>query len=215
MNDKQTHPTPWIVTIITVALLIFLGYGPIMKSPKASERTRALYKGKNLYVALFSFAKEHDGIYPSEITALENESGNTAEACFTQLLNREEIESEEIFWVEKNTALGKLNKSNIPILFDSGIAPGTFSTNVWNGKAIVVKLSGSTTAMDINFKGAPLTPEGHPKSGFILEQRGPKHVNIFAPENLPEGATILLPPLDSSKTSYISKFHRFSPCIMQ
>jgi len=209
-----------LVVIAIIAGLAGMSYGPIMKQVRASARTAALNKGKNLYVALFSFAKEHDGVYPSDATAKSDEDGTSVEGCFTQLLNRGEVEDEEIFWVKENAVLGNLDnkqpdndgsvdpgecawgyvtglttssRSNIPVLFDSAVSAGSFDTGVWEGKAMVVKLSGSVEAMDIDFTGKPLEDDGSSKQGAILEKRGSSDVDIFSESALPNNAEVLVP----------------------
>lgn len=217
VNKPRKSALPAI--IVTIVLLVILGamsYGPVMKCKKASPRTQAVNKGKNLFVALTGFAKDNDDLFPCETTG----KASTAEECFTQLLEFGVIDDEEIFWNMENTAIGTVkhakpdnngtleagenawgyikgltnqSKTSSPLIFDSAVGPGLFDTGVWDGKAIVVKLNGSAAALDIEYSGNPTHDDGSSKQGPILEKRGTSSVDIFSKEALPEGVKIMLP----------------------
>ena len=56
---------------------IWVMKGPITRTNRASELTNALNSGKNIFSTSFSYAKEHDGHYPSGLRLLlENDSEN-------------------------------------------------------------------------------------------------------------------------------------------
>ena len=58
-------------------------------------------------MALQSFAKDNDGLFPGENTARKGQSGDSAEACFTQLLSGGYVEEEAIFWNKENAILAE------------------------------------------------------------------------------------------------------------
>ena len=210
-----------LVVIAIIAGLAAMSYGPIMKQVKAASLTNALNNGKQIYTALFSYAKDNDGLYPNEGTAGDGETGDSAEACFTQLLNAGVIDDEEAFWSKENIALGTVNaetpdndgeltpgenawgyvrglstssRTNLPIIFDSSDTAGQFDTVVWEGKAIVAKLNGSVEAMKINYGGGRATEDdGSSKTGSIEEKRGATDLDIFSSTALPNGADVLVP----------------------
>lgn len=210
-----------LVVIAIIAALAGVSYGPIMNKMKAADLIKAVTNAKNINTALVSFAGANDGLYPNEDTANSSESGDTAEGCFTQVMNTGEIEDEMIFWNKANIAVGTVtakrpdndgtltsgencwgyvsglstsSSTRTPIIFDASSQSGTFNTAVWNGKAIVAKLDGSAVAMDIEYGGGkPTEDDGSAKSGPIEEKRGNSNIDIFDTQNLPKGAEVLVP----------------------
>ncbi len=210
-----------LVVIAIIAGLAAMSYGPIMKQVKAAALTTAINNAKQLQVALFSFAKDNDGLYPNEGTAGTGETGTSAEACFTQLLNAGVIDDEEAFWSKENIVIGTVNpetpdndgtltsgenawgyvrglstssRTNLPLIFDSSKTAGAFDTAVWEGKAIVAKLNGSVEAMKIEYGGGkPIEDDGSSKTGTITEKRGSTDLDIFSSTALPSSATVLVP----------------------
>lgn len=210
-----------LVVIAIIAALAGVSYGPIMNKMRAADQIKAVTNAKNINTALVSFAGSNDGLYPNEDTANSTESGDTAEGCFTQVMNTGDIEDEMVFWNNANIAAGTVtaarpnndgiltsgenawgyvsglstsSSTRTPIIFDASAEPGVFNTGVWNGKAIVAKLDGSATAMDIAYGGGkPTNDDGTPKTGPIEEKRGESNIDIFDPQNLPKGAEVLVP----------------------
>ena len=210
-----------LVVIAIIAGLAAMSYGPIMKQVKAAAKTNAINSGKQIYTALFSYAKDNDGLYPNAGTAGTGETGDTAEACFTQLLNAGVVDDEEGFWSKENIAIGTVtaetpdndgtltggenawgyvrglstsSRTNLPIIFDSSASAGQFDTAVWEGQAIVAKLNGSVEAMKINYGGGkPIEEDGTSKTGTIDEKRGSTQLDIFSETALPNGAEVLVP----------------------
>lgn len=211
-----------LVVIAIIAGLAAMSYGPIMRQVKASKRTEAINNGKQIHTALMSFAQDNDSQFPSELTARDGETGDTAEACFTQLLNAGVIDDEKYFYnavVAERLAttaetpdndgtltsgectwgyvsgLSMTSKSGCPVVFDSSTQPGTFDTGVWDGKAVVVRLDGAATAMDIEYSGSALEDDGSSKQGPIVEEKGSTKVDIFKTPYLPARADVLVPSL--------------------
>jgi len=216
-KSKVAWFTTFWVTIGVVLILFALVLAWCFRVPNGARGAKylAINNGKQLYTALFCYARDHDGMYPNEQTAMAEfgESGDTAEACFTQLLNAGVIDDEEAFWSKKNIVLGTVSaetpdndgtltagenawgyvrgltsedSTDTPILFDSSMVAGEFSNRVWEGKALVARLNGSVLMMDISPADKPV--------GLVLEERDGSRVNIF--KNLPEGAVILVPGLE-------------------
>lgn len=186
-----------LVVIAIIAGLAAMSYGPIMKQIKASAQTRAINSGKQIHTALFSFAQKNDGIFPNEDTAKSDESGDSAEDNFTQLLNAGVIDDEKTFWNKENSILGVVDgtsppdgdgaltsgenawgyvkglntssRTNVPIIFDSSTSAKQFDTAVWEGVAIVGKVDGSVEALKIDFTGAAIDDSGESQTGPILE----------------------------------------------
>ena len=83
-----------------------MSYGSIQKQIHAAQLTNDIGQHKHVYVALFSYAKDHDGLYPTDS---ESESP-TAVVCFTQLIQAGVMETEECFWSKDNAeVLGSAN----------------------------------------------------------------------------------------------------------
>jgi hypothetical protein len=221
MSSPPQSKVPWVtnfwatfgVVLILFALVLF--WYSRVPNGDCGAKFHAINNAKQISVALYSYAADHDGMYPNEQTASAelDEFGDTAEACFTQLLNAGKIDEEGSFWSKKNTVLGSVNAetpdevgtltagenawgyvrglttsspTETPILFDSSKVAGEFSTQVWEGKAIVVKLNGSVKMMDISPADKPF--------GHIYEERDGKKMNLF--KDLPDGAEILVPGLE-------------------
>ena len=161
-SKKAWFTTFWVtigVVLILLALVLALVLAWCFSVPNGARRAKylAINNGKQLYTALFSYAKDHDGMYPNEQTAMaeQYESGDTAEACFTQLLNAGVIDDEDVFWSKENIVLGTVaeltpdndgiltagenawgyvrglttnDSPDTPILFDSSKVAGEFST---------------------------------------------------------------------------------------
>lgn len=204
-----------LVVIAIIAGLAAMSYGPIMKQVKAAAKTNAINNSKQIFVALTSFASDNDGLFPSAGTAKTGETGGSAEACFTQLLNAGKIDEEATFWNAENTILAVVaavkpnedgtltsgenafgyveglsssSRTNLPIIFDSSTTGTTFDTSVWDGSAIITKLNGSVKALPISYGGGtPLNDDGTGKTGPINEKRGTTDVDIFL--TLPGTAT--------------------------
>ncbi|MEO1856231.1 MAG: type II secretion system protein [Rubritalea sp.] len=183
-----------LVVIAIIAGLAAMSYGPIMKQVKAAAKTNAINSGKQIHVALFSFASDNDGIFPNENTG---DSGATAEACFTQLIEAGKIDEEATFWNKENSVIGTTNgtappnedgtlepgenawgyvsglnnssSSNIPLIFDSSETAKSFDTAVWEGQAIVVKINGSCEALKITYDGPAIDSSGNSQQGAIEE----------------------------------------------
>jgi hypothetical protein len=219
MNEKppvtrNMRIAQWAIQILLIAILAVCSYGPIQKQVRAAELTSAIGGYKQVYTALFSYAKDHDGLYPTD---LESESP-TAVACFNKLLKAGVIDDEETFWSKRNAkvigtastsspnnnrpltenentagyvmGLSTRSPTNLPILFDSSTEAGVFNANVWEGKAIVAKLNGSVKAMYISLFDHSVYNRNR---GYILERRGDVFIDIF--KKLPEGTTVLPPQL--------------------
>lgn len=211
-----------LVVIAIIAGLAAMSYGPIMRQVKASKRTEAINNGKQIHAAMMSYAQDNDSQFPSDLTARDSETGDTAEACFTQLLNAGTIDDEKYFYnavvAEKLSTSGKkpdndgqitsgestwgyvkglsmTSKSGCPLIFDSSTTVATFDTGVWDGKAVVVRLDGSATAMSIEYSGAAIEDDGSSKTGPITEERGSTNVDIFTTPYLPARAEVLVPSL--------------------
>ncbi len=206
-----------LVVIAIIAGLAAMSYGPIMKQVKAAAKTNAINSGKQIYTALFSYAKDNDGIFPNADTARSGETGATAENCFTQLLNAGVIDDERTFWNKENSVLGVVNgntppdgdgeltggenawgyvrglntssRTNIPLIFDSSKSVGQFDTGVWDGQAIVAKVNGSVEALRIDYTGPAIDSSGTSKQGKILEN----NQDIFERVNNVSTATTLIP----------------------
>ncbi|MFT5882735.1 MAG: prepilin-type N-terminal cleavage/methylation domain-containing protein [Crocinitomicaceae bacterium] len=203
-----------LVVIAIIAGLAAMSYGPIMKQVKAAAKTTAINNGKQIYTALFSFASDNNGIFPNENTG---DDGDTAEACFTQLLDAGKIDEEVSFWNKENSVLGVVDgtgppdedgiltsgenawgyvsglntssRTNIPLIFDSVAGEGSFDTAVWEGQAIVVKINGSSQAMQIEYDGPAVDSSGDSQQGAIEENEN----NIFDRVDNIDSAEVLLP----------------------
>ena len=210
-SPPKSDKAKWVTLGVVVVLFMILSfYASHSTCCRPSERTRAVHNAKNIQVALFMYAGDHDGTYPSEKTAGEAESGDTAAACFNQLINLGVVSDERVFWSKKNSVSHTVPKekpnddgiltagenawgyvrglttsspAETPIIFDSSVSVGEFNTLVWDGKAIVVRLDGSVTAMEV-------TPTSD-TSGRIYEEVNGKKKLLF--EELPEGAKVLVP----------------------
>ncbi|PQJ28287.1 hypothetical protein BSZ32_07045 [Rubritalea profundi] len=84
-SPPKSRKAWWVtlgVTFCLFAFLLFLGTG---RTCGGGARIYAINNGKQLSTALFSYASDHDGMYPNEQTAMAEfgEPGDTAEACFT------------------------------------------------------------------------------------------------------------------------------------
>jgi hypothetical protein len=204
----------WAIPALLLAILGICSYGPIQKQLHANELTRAVSNHKMIYTVLFSYAKDHDGLYPSNLGS----DSPTAVACFDKLRQSGMSDYEGFFWNENNAqilgtaspsppnnispltknenttgyvmGLSTRSPTNLPITFDSSTEAGVFNTSVWEGKAIVSKLNGSVKFIHIS--QISNSPNQH-NDGYILEQRGDSIVDIF--KDLPEGTTVLPPQL--------------------
>jgi len=209
--SRNVRIAQWTISILLLAVLGISSYGPIQKQVRAAEMTSANGNFKQIYVALISYASDHDGLYPTD---LESEYP-TAAACFDKLIQARVIDEEYTFWNKNNAqtlgtstsspnnvrpltenenttgyvmGLTSRSRTNLPILFDCSTEAGVFNTSVWNGRAIVAKLNGSVEHMSIS----KINNSNYTKNrGYILENRGGRIVDIF--QDLPE-ATKILPP---------------------
>ena len=187
--SRNMRIAQWTIPVLLLAILGINSYGPVQKQLRAAELTSAIGYYKQIYVALYSYAKDHDGIYPIDS---ENESP-TAAACFDKLIHAGKVSDEEFFWNKQNAltlgtasisppnntspftenentagyvmGLTELSRSKLPILFDSSTKAGVFNTSVWEGRAIVAKLNGSVAAMRIS--QIRNSPNQH-NDGYIL-----------------------------------------------
>ncbi|PQJ28379.1 hypothetical protein BSZ32_07540 [Rubritalea profundi] len=204
----------WSIPVLLLAILGIISYGPIQKQVRAAELTSANGNFKQIYVALSSYASDHDGLYPTD---LESKSPTVA-ACFDELIQSGKIDEEETFWNKQNALtlntaspsppnnISPLTKNenttgyvmglttpspaNLPTTFNSSTEAGVFNTSVWEGKAIVAKFNGSVKAMHISqISNSP----NQQNEGYILERRGDSIVDIF--KELPEGVKVLPPQL--------------------
>ncbi|PQJ28378.1 hypothetical protein [Rubritalea profundi] len=99
----------WAILVLLLAILGIISYGPIQKQVRAAEMTTANNYFKQVYTALFSYAKDHDGIYPTDF---ENESP-TAAACFDKLVQSRVMDDEDCFWNRNNAlTLGTASKAS-------------------------------------------------------------------------------------------------------
>ncbi|MFT5882483.1 MAG: hypothetical protein ACI9FG_000986 [Crocinitomicaceae bacterium] len=212
--SRNVRIAEWAIPILLLAVLGISSYGPIQKQIRAAEKTSAIGNFKQVFTALYSYASDHDGHFPSD---LESESP-TAAACFDKLIKAEKIDEELTFRNKKNAqtlstastsppnevspltenenttgyvmGLTTESRTNIPILFDSSTEAGVFNTSVWEGQAIVVKINGSSQAMNISYgAGLPLNEDGSGKIGRLTEN----NKDIF--QRVPEGCKILPPQL--------------------
>lgn len=217
-----------LVVIAIIAGLAAMSYGPIMKQVKQGKQSQAISQGKNLSVALQSFAKDNDGLYPGENTARKGQTGDSAEACFTQLLSGGYVDEEKTFWNSENAILGMsslapdedgvltegenvwgyvagLNSSSrtsLPLFFDSAVGPGKFSTEVWDGRSILAKMDTSVKATEITVAGEGLVnDDGSYKVGSIMASRGKKEYDIFGKGVLPRNAEVFAPAGNSADTT--------------
>lgn len=201
-----------IATLLLLAVLALLAYGPVLSYFMDRDRESSINKGRNLYVELIAFSKDHEGLFPCDATG----KSSTAEECFQQVITSNNLTDEELFWLKENSILGttsrtKPNNNGIlepgenswgyvkglnsesnedtPLIFDSAVQPGMFSTEVRDGKAIVVFLSGRAQMMDIgSHQGRKM------KTGPVFETKeGFPERDIFSAATLPEGAQILVP----------------------
>ena len=207
-----------LVVIAIIAGLAAMSYGPIMKQVKAAAKTNAINNSKQIFVALTSFASDNDGLFPNAGTAKTGETGGSAVACFTQLLNAGKIDEEATFWNAENIVLDTVDavkpdedgtltagenaygyieglssssRTNLPITFDSSKDGAAFNTAVWDGSAIITKLNGSVKALPIAYGGGkPLNDDGSGKDGPINEKRGTSDIDIFAASSLPGSAIV-------------------------
>ena len=210
-----------LVVIAIIAALAGVAYGPIISRMKEADKTNAIANGRNIHTALLSFASNNDGLFPNEDTANSSESGDSAEGNFTQLLNDGGGVTEDLFWNSPNINAGTVSATKpnndgqltsgencwgyvanlssssnprTPLFFDSSSQAGTFTTGVWDGRAIVGKVDGSVTAMEIDYGSGGATEEdGTAKSGNIIEKRGSSKIDIFSESNLPKGAEVQVP----------------------
>lgn len=213
MRRKGFSLVELLVVIAIIAGLAAMSYGPIMRQVKAAGQTQAINKGRNIYAALFSFAKDNDGIFPNDDSL---ESGGSDSNDYLQvLLDRALVDNEEQFWVKENNILahtettqpdndGNLDggenswvyvkdlttssRTSLPILADSWVSGTNFDTEVWEGKAILVKLDGSAAAAELAYDGGkPLNDDGSGKQVPLQEKRGNSEKDIFTSENLRSG----------------------------
>ncbi|WP_018970675.1 type II secretion system protein [Rubritalea marina] len=212
-----------LVVIAIIASLAAISFGPITARIREGYKIQAVGKGKNLLVALQSFAKDNDGLFPSENTARKGQSGDSAEACFTQLLAGSYVEEEAIFWNKENAEVlaetvegpdedGELtegenvwgyvagmstsSRTTSPVIFDSAVGPGLFSTGVWNGRAIIAKLDSSVKDYEItvsNYEEGLQNDDGSYKVGKVMAKKGKKEYDIFGKGALPRSAKVFGP----------------------
>ncbi|MGJ8672849.1 type II secretion system protein [Rubritalea sp.] len=210
-----------LVVIAIIAGLAAMSYGPIMKQMKQGKKTQAISQAKNLLTALNSFAKDNDGIFPSEDTARNEESGSNAEDCFNQLIYNGYVDNEKLFWNSENAVLGKADsnepdndgelstgenvwgyvaglsqssRTTLPIFFDSSVSAGQFSTEVWDGSAIVAKLDASVASLNIDVQGKGfINEDGSFKKGPIKEKKGNREYDIFSNAALPQNTDVYAP----------------------
>ena len=216
--SRKMRIAQWTIPVLLLVVFGIMSYGPIQKQVRAAEITTANNHFKQLYTALFSYASDHDGLYPTD---LESKSP-TAAACFDKLLKAGKVDEEAAFWNKRNAltigtashsgpdnkgsftenenttgyvmGLTTRSQTNLPILFDSSTKAGVFNTGVWEGKAIVAKLNGSVQAMGISYgEGSPLNEDGSAKYGIITEKRVSEDIDIL--KDLPEGTKVLPPQL--------------------
>lgn len=201
-----------LVVIAIIAGLAAVSYGPIMKQVKAAGQTQAIAKGKNLHTALFSFAKDNDGLYPSDDDV--NGGGSSSNDYLEVLLKRNLVGDEKEFWIKENKVLDHTankkpendksldggenswlyvkgldtsSRPNLPLLADSWSSGTSFDTEIWEGKVIIVRLDGSITAEELNFGDSPFTDDGESQQVNYVETRGGNEVDIFAEEQLKGG----------------------------
>lgn len=215
-----------ILTTLSLALLCTISvnanpFAALMGSRDKAEEVRAISNGKNIFVALISFAMDHEGLYPCADTG----PAATAEDCFNQLIKGGYID-ESVFWIPRSAkhkiasaekpnndgvltasenswgyvaGLSSSSSTRLPIIFDSSIKSGEFLSSMWKGRAIVAKIDGSVRLMaitpDATEKSDSASIKATPKSGIITEKRGSRTINIFAELHLPRGTTILPPQL--------------------
>jgi prepilin-type N-terminal cleavage/methylation domain-containing protein len=185
-----------LVVIAIIAGLAAMSYGPIMKQVRAAAQTSAINDGRQIYTALFSYAKDNNGIFPDGDLENTGEASSSVTDCFNQLLQLGLVDDESVFWNKENAnvlesvdltepdANGELESgenvwgyvnglnssmnTTLPILFDSSNNGTTFDTGVWNGYAIVAKLDGSVKAYQINFTGNAVDENGESQQKEIL-----------------------------------------------
>ncbi|MFT5882482.1 MAG: hypothetical protein ACI9FG_000985 [Crocinitomicaceae bacterium] len=152
---------------LIIAYFLIVTSGRIIRINEAAYTQNHIVRGRDIHSALFNFSKDHDGLFPCDITG----PAASAEDCFNQLLTGGYIDSEKVFWnkkAAKSRVVSKLSPNNVgvltanenawgyvkglstssrvnlPILFDSFIKPGEFSTSVWLGQGVIVKINGAT-----------------------------------------------------------------------
>jgi len=210
--SKMIRIALWSIPILVIAYFLTVTTGRIIRINEAADTQNHIMRGRDIYCALFDFATDHDGLFPCDETG----PAATAEDCFNQLLTGGYLDSEEVFWNKKAAKSGVVSKlppnndglltanenawgyvkglstssrTNLPILFDSFIKPGEFSTSVWVGQGVIVKINGTTNAQQINCRGDSLNEDSSEKIRRLIEQNN----DIF--QDLPDGTKILPPQL--------------------
>lgn len=211
--SKTIRTFQWSLPILFAAVCTSTtAVGSVIKPQENESKENHLGNAKDIFIALFEFAKDHDGLFPCDKTG----PATTAEDCFNQLLAGGYLKNEDIFWskasaksgivstrppnndgiltAEENSwgyvkGLNTSSRTNLPILFNASIKPGEFRTDIFKGQVVVAKLDGSVQTHKIHLKSST------DNSGTLIEKRGSQDIDIF--KYLPESATIL--PSQSAK----------------
>ena len=120
---------------------IWVMKGPITRTNRASELTNALNSGKTIFYTSFSYAKEHDGLYPGDLRLLlerDNENEDWQELSPSDLYyqpQNKELPPEPWVYYPWTTS----HRANLIILHSSSPA--------FNGRWVVAQLNGSVRAV--------------------------------------------------------------------
>ncbi len=91
-----------LVVIAIISTLGALAFGPIMSRIEAAEKTEAMSNGKNLHIALLSFATENGNTFPSKSTSRDGSVVDSPEAAFQQIIDSGHVKEEKYFWNKAN-----------------------------------------------------------------------------------------------------------------
>lgn len=206
-----------LVVIAIIAALAGLSYGPIMKQINAADRTEAISNARSINAALLGFYSTNDQQYPNAATDRSGLGVATSAACFQQLIDNAIVDDEKFFWSKANGRAATVmpdvdinepdnmtpldqdenvwtyvidldaGDGNTPIFFDS--YDGTnFTTETWDGKAIVAYVDGSVVPEQIIFTGLA-EDNGVFQAGPVNNTEGDSIVD--SPASIPDAAMIV------------------------
>ena len=94
------------------------------------------------------------------------------------------------------SGLNTSSRTSLPVFYDAAVGPGKFSTEVWNGMAIIAKIDSSVKDYEIEVAGREdglQNDDGSFKTGKVMAKKGKKEYDIFGKGVLPRSAEVYGP----------------------
>lgn len=125
-----------LVVVSIILALAGMSYPVIMRQIKAADRVKLANNAKNVFMAMGEFDSTFNG-YPDDDTAdrIENDdtlrkveglflTGDTSNPYYRQLFAAGKIETEETFYVDLETNMGRTRKPDLDVANGQGLAKG-------------------------------------------------------------------------------------------